>query len=219
MADDQLTTIYFVRHGPTAWDKLKPRLITGARDMQLLPEGELMIEEVAKQLKSSRIKPQAIISSSRQHVLQSAKILLKELGSSLVNKEIIVFPEFDARNWGRFTGMSTQETFKSYPQERARGCTRGFDDAPPEGETTRQVASRVYAGLNQLKSQFPDGEVIVCGHAFVGRVINGILNKCLYTKSIWDPEDEGVNDDFFKFFLEPGKFVVFKIGELPKMSF
>jgi probable phosphoglycerate mutase len=52
-----------------------------------------------------------------------------------------------------------------------------MNQAPPGGETILEVGCRVLEGLDQLKQRHSNETVLLVAHAFVGRVIYGIINR------------------------------------------
>jgi len=105
--------------------------------------------------------------------------------NKFVNADVIVIDELKERCVGVFEGLTNDEIAVKYPDLWNKKITRIYNDAPPGGETIKEVELRVSKGIQKIKNQYSDKNILIVAHAFVGRVIYKIVcgNNC---KDVFD---------------------------------
>jgi len=126
--------IYVFRHGET-FDNLK-RIHSGLRDSKLTQKGINQAEKLSELLKGKKID--VCISSSLVRSKDTAKIALKyHKGVKFETDDRII-----ERDYGKLTGRSKVKLMKESPEKEAL-YRRGYDTPPPQGESLKDVESRV----------------------------------------------------------------------------
>lgn len=157
--------ILLTRHGQTDWNVLQKA--QGISDIELNEVGKQQAEETANKLKD--IKIDLIICSPLKRAIETADIINK-------NKNVpIIFDERIAeRNFGEFEGVTTNEfDFKGiwdYKQNQKYNRV----------ESIRELFTRVYDFLDDIKIKYEDKKILVVAHGGVS-----IPFKC-YFKGIPD---------------------------------
>jgi probable phosphoglycerate mutase len=173
-----MITLYIVRHGETDYNKQGRYL--GRIDISLSSAGIDQAKELAMEVKDMHID--VVISSPLKRTMEMAHIIAPD-------KDIVKDDHFIERSIGVYEGLTKQEAKNKYPNLYGRNITRIFNEAPPHGETIKQVQERVFEGIYELKQKYHGKNILLITHAFITKVIN----KYLHT----DLSDE----DFFKFVL------------------
>ncbi len=102
---------------------------------------------------------------------------------------IIESPNFLERNMGVYEGLTKEEAKILYPDLWNSNITRIYDKAPTNGETMREVESRVFSNLDEIKKGTIENILIVT-HAFTSKMINKYFNPNISEQ------------DFFKFIIK-----------------
>jgi 2,3-bisphosphoglycerate-dependent phosphoglycerate mutase len=162
------TQILFIRHGETAWNRIKR--IQGHIDIPLAESG---IEQAA--LLGARLAQEAhtgarldaIWSSDLMRAQQTAQPVAGALGLPLQLTEGL-----RERNYGAFQGHDSDEIAARFPDEYAHWQTRDPGFAPPEGESQRAFYHRVLHALEPILAKHPEGRIACVAHG-------GVLD-CIY---------------------------------------
>jgi probable phosphoglycerate mutase len=157
-----------VRHGQTDFNAV--RRYQGATDVALNATGVQQAEALAQRLRAYEID--VIVSSPLERALQTARIIARTLPCN-----IQVMSQFAERRMGVYEGLTPEEAQARYPELWRQGITRQMNQAPPEGETILEVGYRVLEGLDRLKKRYSNKTVLLVAHAFVARMIYGIINR------------------------------------------
>ena len=157
-----------VRHGQTDFNA--QRRYQGAIDVGLNAAGIRQAEALARRLQADKID--AIVSSPLERALQTARII-----AQAVPRDVQVMEHFRERSVGVYEGLTSEEVKAKYPDLWGQHLTRQMNQAPPGGETMLEVGCRVLEGLGQLKQRHSNETVLLVAHAFVARVIYGIVNR------------------------------------------
>jgi broad specificity phosphatase PhoE len=157
-----------VRHGQTDFNA--QRRYQGAIDVALNATGIRQAEALAQRLRADAID--AIVSSPFKRALQTARVIARA-----VPRDVQVMEHFRERSVGVYEGLTSDEVKARYPDLWGQHLTRQMNQAPPGGETILEVGCRVLEGLDQLKQRHSNETVLLVAHAFVGRVIYGIINR------------------------------------------
>lgn len=173
-----MIALYIARHGETDYN-IQGRYL-GRTDIPLNSAGIRQAKVLAKEVEDLPID--IVISSPLKRTMEMACIIAP-------NKEIIKDDHFIERSIGVYEGLTKQEAKNKYPELYGRNITRIFNEAPPQGETIKQVQDRVFKGIDELKQKYQGENVLLVSHAFIAKVIN----KYFFP----DISDE----DFFNFVL------------------
>ena len=166
-SEAHVTTFLLVRHGLT--DDVGRAVSGRASGIHLNVEGRTQAVRTAAQLEGVRVD--AVISSPLERAKETAAPIAAVRGIDIQTLE--AFHEFDFGEWtGRtLDQLSTDEQWQRF--NSARSVTK-----PPSGELMLQVQQRAIAGLLDLATRFPAGNVVVVSH---GDVIRAVLLYALGT--------------------------------------
>jgi broad specificity phosphatase PhoE len=179
-----------VRHGQTDFNT--ERRYQGAIDVALNATGVRQAEALVQRLPMDEID--VIVSSPLERALQTARIIAQTLP-----RDVQVMEHFRERSVGVYEGLTPEEVKAKYPGLWEQRLTRQMNQTPPGGETIMEVGCRVLEGLAQLKQQHSNKTVLLVAHAFVARVIYGIINR--------------VSDEqFYSYRLENGEIAEYHLG-------
>ncbi len=166
--------IYIVRHGKTAWNKIKK--IQGWKDVALNEEGINQAKEIKEKLKD--VKFDEVISSPLKRALRTARII-----SGRKYKDISCDDRIKERCNGEFEGKFKEDTDQSYdfndPNENRYGI-----------ENIKDFRSRIFDFCKDLEKKYKNKNVLVVTHAGVS-----IYIKCYF-------EGEPDDGDYNKFKLK-----------------
>ncbi len=163
-------TVHVVRHGETDYNK-EGRYV-GRTDVPLNDTGREQVKTLAAELKQLGIS--SLTCSPLLRAKETATIIANELRLTRIYSD----RTFIERQLGVYEGLTKQEAQEKYPDFYAQNITRLMDEAPPKGETPRQVIDRVFAGLDRLLSMSPPNvEHLIVTHGFVSKAIDGYFNE------------------------------------------
>ncbi len=157
-----------VRHGQTDFNA--ERRYQGATDVALNATGVRQAEALAQRLSTYEID--VIVASPLERALQTARIVARA-----VPCDIQVMKHFRERSVGVYEGLTPEEAQARYPELWEQAITRQLNQAPIGGETILEVGCRVLEGLGCLKQRHSNETVLLVTHAFVARMIYGIINR------------------------------------------
>ena len=149
-----MTVFHFVRH---AAHDLIGRVLAGRKvDVGLNAEGRRQAEMMAQQL---AVKPvRQVISSPRLRARQTAEPIAAAHGVS-----ISIAPQIDEHDAGLWQGQEF-ETLKRDPHWRLWNEKRA-ETRPPDGESMRELQTRVVSYLDRLAAQYPRETIVLVSHA------------------------------------------------------
>lgn len=150
-----MTRLCLIRHGQTDWN-LEGRY-QGQSDVPLNDNGHAQAKALIEKLKGKNFS--AIYTSDLSRARQTAESIAKALGIPLR-----VEPRLREINQGEWEGQLVDDLKARYIELWAQ---RSIDPAslrPPGGETVGEVATRVYAALDDIVRLFPTGDVLVVSH-------------------------------------------------------
>jgi probable phosphoglycerate mutase len=164
----KMLRLLVVRHGQTDFNA--QQRYQGAIDIALNATGIHQAEALARRLRAEAID--AIVSSPLERALQTARII-----AQAVPCDVQVMEHFRERGIGVYEGLTLEEVKARYSDLWGQRLTRQMNQAPPGGETILEVGARVLEGLGQLKQRHANETVLLVAHAFVARVIYGIISR------------------------------------------
>jgi probable phosphoglycerate mutase len=179
-----------VRHGQTDFNA--ERRYQGAIDVALNATGVRQAEALGQRLPMDEID--VVISSPFERALQTARIIARTLPC-----DVQVMEHFRERSVGVYEGLTPEEAQARYPELWRQAITRQLNQAPPGGETILEVGCRVLEGLGQLTKQHSNETVLLVTHAFVARMIHGIINRLS-------------DEQFYSYRLENGEIAEYHLG-------
>lgn len=174
--------IIAIRHGQTDWNAAGR--IQGRTDIPLNDTGRQQVQAATLALPNGI---DCILASPLQRALETAQIINARYQIPLLTDNRLT-----ERDFGDFEGMSMHEL--DLPAMR-----RWTDNLPtPNGETIRDVATRVFACLDSIKKTYAGKTILLVAHAHVVRTI------IWYFNGIPDPKNEIVPEiDTSGFFCFP----------------
>ncbi|MDD5567173.1 MAG: histidine phosphatase family protein [Patescibacteria group bacterium] len=170
-----MITIYIVRHGETDYNKESRYL--GRADISLNSTGREQATELRRTIKNLHID--TVISSPLKRAVETAKIILPD-------NEIATDYHFIERSTGVYEGLTKKEASIKYPDFYKKNITRIFNEAPPKGETIHRVQERVFEGLDRIKNDYYDKNIIIITHAFIAKIVNKYFNPQLTDEDFFD---------------------------------
>lgn len=144
-----MTTLHFVRHGETDWNR--DGQIQGWADVPLSELGREQARELAATLGDRPLG--AIYSSDLSRAYDTAEPLAQRLGL-----RIRTTPSLRERNFGENEGRRSSEVTDELGNSTA---WRTADERHPGGESIREVYERVAGFLDQLLEDPPAEEIAI----------------------------------------------------------
>ena len=162
------TQILFIRHGETAWNRIKR--IQGHIDIPLADTGLAQAQRLAVRLAREAHEGQridAIYSSDLMRAQQTAQPFADALGLPLQLREGL-----RERAYGVFQGHDSTEIETLFPDAYAAWQTRDPGFAPDGGESQRAFYHRVLHALEPIVAAHQGGRIACVAHG-------GVLD-CVY---------------------------------------
>lgn len=157
-----MTTLYFARHGETEWHA--EHRYAGSSDVALVPDAISQAARLAAWAGTAGLS--TIVASPLSRARLTAQPSADAAGLPLRVDARLVEIDF-----GRGEGMSPAELAVAFPEDWA-----GFERQPaqhplPGGESGSDGIARAMPVLDELADEFPDGRVLVVGHATLMRLM------------------------------------------------
>lgn len=155
-----MAKLFLVRHGNSEWNKLG--LWTGWTDVNLTEEGLEEAKQAGEALKSEKIDTVYVSELKRTHqTFEKIKETCGQLGLTCV-----VDKALNERNYGVHTGKNKWQVKEEVGEEQFNNIRRGWDVHIPEGETLKDVYTRVVPYYeDNIKKDLRDGKnVLVVAH-------------------------------------------------------
>jgi broad specificity phosphatase PhoE len=147
-----VSSVYFVRHGDTAWSKSGKH--TGSTEVPLCEEGEHRSRLLEGRL--AGITFSRVLTSPRQRARRTCE--LAGLGSAAETD-----PELAEWDYGDYEGLRSADILRERPLWNL------FRDGCPGGESPVQVSGRADRLIARVRAM--DGRVALFSHGHFGRVI------------------------------------------------
>jgi probable phosphoglycerate mutase len=175
-----MTDILLIRHGETAWNRM--RRMQGHIDIGLNEEGKRQARSLARALQSER--PAAIYASDLQRARNTAQAVA-DMHQLPVHIDIAL----RERCYGAFEGLMYDEISLQHPEAFALWQSRDpqarFPAGEREAETLEEFHQRSVDVITRIAQQHPDQRIVIVTHG-------GVLD-CLYRAahdlSITSPRD------------------------------
>ncbi|MDX1379169.1 MAG: histidine phosphatase family protein [Anaerolineales bacterium] len=150
-----MTHFCLVRHGQTDWN-LEGRY-QGQSDVPLNNRGIEQADSLVEKLKDSTFS--AIYTSDLIRAQKTAEPIAK-----ILDLPIQIEPRVREINQGEWEGVLVDDIKARYAEIWSQRTVDPANVRPPGGETVREVATRVYAALDDISRLFPTGQVLVTSH-------------------------------------------------------
>ncbi|MEH2453765.1 histidine phosphatase family protein [Nostoc sp.] len=155
-------TIYFLRHGQTECSRNNS--FCGSIDSQLTPEGLEMAKAFADAYNS--MDWTAIFSSPMRRTVLTAKPLSEAIGMEPQLRDGL-----KEINYGLWEGKTPEVISREYHDDYIRWSADPAWYAPNGGEMAVTIASRAIQVIEEIKSLYSSGNVLVVSHKATIRII------------------------------------------------
>jgi len=147
-----------VRHGETSWNQER-RIQGGSSDVELSEVGKEQAARVGLALKNTEID--AIYSSPLKRALETAQAIADHH-----NLKVQVEPDLREMEVGDLEGVSIAELGTTFSQFLLNWRQGMGTEKLPGGESMAELAYRVWAIIQSIKSKHDDGNIVVVSHFF-----------------------------------------------------
>lgn len=191
-----MSYLILVRHGLSEYNK--QGLWTGWDDPDLAPEGVTEAQEAAKTL--ADIPLSIGFTSIQKRHKQTLELILKTLGKETT--PVVEDISLNERDYGTYTRKNKWEVKKEIGDEEFQKLRRGWDYPIPEGESLKQVYTRVvkYYKGNILPQLLSGKNVIISSSG------NALRSLVKYLENISD-------EDIVTLEIATGEVYVYKLDE------
>ena len=131
-----MAKLILLRHLKSQWN-LENRF-TGWTDVPLSMEGVENAKEVSDKL--AGVKIDKVYTSPLIRNRETTSLILENFGKK--DLPIVIDKSLDERNYGALQGLNKDEVKKQYGEEQVKLWRRSWDQAPPEGESLKDVYER-----------------------------------------------------------------------------
>jgi 2,3-bisphosphoglycerate-dependent phosphoglycerate mutase len=179
---DILPTMYIFRHGES--EDNAQFLFSGWRDADLTEKGRDQAKVLAKKLKDKKFD--ILISSPQKRAIETMKIAIS-LNKNATDLQINADKRIMERSYGDLQGKSKLELQLEDP-EKLKIYRRSFDQAPPNGESLKQVCERVADFCNEIVPLMKENKINVAVSCH-GNSIRGFRR---YFENLTDEETRSI---------------------------
>lgn len=195
-----MAKLFLVRHGKSEWNKLG--LWTGQTDIDLVEEGHEEARKAGEHLKGEDIH--VVHTSNLKRTHQTFEKIKEASGQSHLSHE--PFEALNERHYGIHTGKNKWQVKEEVGEEEFQNIRRSWDHEIPEGETLKDVHTRVVPHYEEhIKKHLADGKnVLVVAHG------NSLRALIKHLEQIADDEISNVE-------LETGEVLVYHFDDQGKI--
>lgn len=169
-----LMSIYYIRHGETAYNLAY--LIQGSIDAPLNEKGIAQARAAREKLRDVHLD--MIFSSPLLRARKTAEII-----NEAHHLPIHFVDALKEEHYGDFEGKSRQG--EAYLKQRG-----SFAHRYPNGESYLDVAARVFPFLDYLKKEYRDKDILLVAHGGISRIVNAYF------------VDDMENEEFVSYLLD-----------------
>jgi probable phosphoglycerate mutase len=155
--------LYLLRHGQTALSRDDVFCGSGL-DPELTPEGLQMAHAFAAAYRANSWR--AVYSSGLRRAVDTARPLCDALG--ITNQ---VRPDLNEIGYGKWEGQTRENVAREYHDDYIGWLADPAWHAPNAGELAITVATRSLRVIDEIKSQYADGNVLIVSHKATIRII------------------------------------------------
>jgi len=156
-------TLYLLRHGQTALSRDDVFCGSGL-DPELTPEGLQMAHAFAAAYRAKSWR--AVYSSGLRRAVDTAQPLCDALG---INSE--ARPDLNEIGYGKWEGQTREKVAREHHDDYVSWLADPAWHAPTDGELAITVATRSLRVIDEIKSQFADGNVLIVSHKATIRIM------------------------------------------------
>lgn len=167
-------SFWFVRHGESEGNVLGDTCPI-MHDTPLTSRGRKEAEDVASYLQKEKVPVSHIFTAPKGRSFETAQII-----ASAVGLPVVVKGGLNERNWGSWASLRWEEA-----SERLEAMTldERYTFVPPEGESWKEMESRLFSTLEEIAVESVDGEnVLIVTHRGCLRAILPVLAKATREK-------------------------------------
>ena len=181
-----MNKLVLLRHGQSQWN-LENRF-TGWRDVPLTEKGIQEAKNAGLLIKKNNIIIDKVFSSVLERANKTAEIAITEAGiNSLIDGENVNYTKnqkLNERDYGDLVGLNKAETAEKFGKEQVHIWRRSYDVPPPNGESLKDVVSRVSPYFeNEIEPLIMDNKnILIAAH---GNSLRAILIKV----GLYKPEE------------------------------
>ena len=181
-----MNKLVLLRHGQSQWN-LENRF-TGWRDVPLTEKGIQEAKNAGLLIKKNNIIIDKVFSSVLERANKTAEIAITEAGiNSLIDGENVNYTKnqkLNERDYGDLVGLNKAETAEKFGKEQVHIWRRSYDVSPPNGESLKDVVSRVSPYFeNEIEPLIIDNKnILIAAH---GNSLRAILIKV----GLYKPEE------------------------------
>ena len=128
--------LILVRHGKSEWNKLGQW--TGLTDVELADEGVLEARDAGAAIRD--VPVHTVHTSALTRAKQTFEEIKRTLGWNI---EPRAYPALNERDYGVYTGKNKWQVKEEIGEEEFQKLRRGWDTPVPEGESLKDVHTRV----------------------------------------------------------------------------
>lgn len=161
-------TVYFVRHGETAWNA--DGRLQGQRDIPLNDLGRRQAAEAARLLRElgAPYRELPYVASPLGRTRETMEILRRTLG--LPPEDYALDPRLKELTFGTWEGLTWREVRKADPAGAAAREKDKWHMVPPDGESYAMLVERMRPVVQELQ-----GDVIMVAHGGTARALMVLL--------------------------------------------
>jgi len=189
--------LILLRHLQSQWNK--ENKFTGWTDVPLSKEGIESAKETTEKLAGFKIDK--IYTSPLIRNRETVSLILENLGKK--DLPIIIDKALDERNYGKLQGLNKDEVKKQYGEEQVRLWRRSWDNAPPGGESLKDVFKRAIPFYQKyIEKDLKEGKnvLIVASHNSLRAIVK-------YVERVSD-------EDIINLEIPYGGLIVYTLDEL-----
>ena len=189
-----MSKLILLRHLESQWNK--ENRFTGWTDIPLSKEGIESAKGVAEEL--AGLKIDKVYTSPLVRNKKTVSLLLENLGKK--DLPVVIDKALDERNYGKLQGLNKDEVKKQYGEERVKLWRRSWDQAPPEGESLKDVFNRAVPFFQKyIEKDLKGGKnvLVVASH-------NSLRALIKYIENISE-------DNIIDIEIEPGELKIYEI--------
>jgi len=168
-----MAKLILLRHLKSQWN-LENRF-TGWTDVPLSMEGVENAKEVSDKL--AGVKIDKVYTSPLIRNRETTSLILENLGKK--DAPIVINKALDERNYGALQGLNKDEVKKQYGEEQVKLWRRSWDQAPPEGESLKDVYERAVSFFKEyVEKDLESGKdiLVVASHNSLRALVKYIEN-------------------------------------------
>ena len=168
-----MAKLILLRHLKSQWN-LENRF-TGWTDVPLSMEGVENAKEVSDKL--AGVKIDKVYTSPLIRNRETTSLILENFGKK--DLPIVIDKSLDERNYGALQGLNKDEVKKQYGEEQVKLWRRSWDQAPPEGESLKDVYERAVSFFKEyVEKDLESGKdiLVVASHNSLRALVKYIEN-------------------------------------------